>query len=165
MSHSSSPKSLKTLLTRKWLEKNASEKSYARGMRIFTDEWAVRIFESTPVRLQAEVMGTRFYFYIVTFQVGRGKLKAACTCPAFHDYDGLCKHIVGAGLHVLETGFKKERKTIASAIQKHVAGLKETELRELAFQALFNDEDFRNDMIADDVELLAEEERRERWRE
>ena len=66
---------------------------------------------------------------------------------------------------MLETGFKKERKTIAGAIQKHVVGLKETELRELAFQALLNDDDFRNDMIADDAELLAEEERRERWRE
>ncbi|NBX04412.1 MAG: hypothetical protein EBR02_10225 [Alphaproteobacteria bacterium] len=56
MSNSSSPKSLKTLLTKKWLKKNASEKSYARGKKIFEDEWAVRIFESTPVRLQAEVM-------------------------------------------------------------------------------------------------------------
>ena len=87
MSNSSSPKSLKTLLTKKWLKKNASEKSYARGKKIFEDEWAVRIFESTPVRLQAEVMRT--HFYVVTFQVVRGKLEAACTCPAFHDYDGL----------------------------------------------------------------------------
>jgi uncharacterized Zn finger protein len=158
-----SSKPLKTLLTRKWLEKNASEKSYARGMKIFEDEWAVRIFESSSTQLQAEVMGTRFY--VVTFQAARGKPNAACTCPAFHDYDGLCKHIVGAGLHALEAGFKKEPKTIAGAIQKHVSGLKESELRELAFQALLNDEDFRNDIVAEDGELLAEEERRERWRE
>src|SRR5271170_776172 len=120
MNNSPSLKPLKTLLTRKWLEKNASEKSCARGMKIFEDEWAVRVFESTPARLRAEVMGTRFY--VVTFQVVRGKLEAACTCPAFHDYEGLCKHIVGAGLYALETGVKKERKTIAGAIQKHVAG-------------------------------------------
>lgn len=152
---------LKTLLTKTWLKKNANEKSYAKGIKVLEDDRAVRVFESTPTRLCAEVMGTRFY--IVTFQATSEKLDASCTCPAFHDYDGLCKHIVGAGLHAIETDFKKESKTIAGAIQKHVAGLKEAELRELAFQALLNDEDFRNE-FADDAELLAEEDRREQWR-
>lgn len=155
-------KSLKSLLTRKWLEKSASEKIFARGTKIFEGEWAVRIFESTSARLRAEVMGTRFY--VVTFQAVRGKLDASCTCPAFHDYDGMCKHIVGVGLHAIDTGFKKETKTIAGAIQKHVAGLQEAELRDLAFQALLNDEDFRNEFADEDGELLAEEDRREQWR-
>lgn len=154
---------LQSLLTQKWLEKNSNEKSYARGVGIFEDEWAVRIFESTPARLQAEVMGT--HFYVVVFHVTHGKLNFDCTCPAFRDYDGLCKHIVGAGLHAIEEGFKKEQKTIAGAIQKYVNGLKEAELRELAFKALLNDEDFRNEFAEEDDELLAEEERRERWRE
>lgn len=154
---------LKSLLTQKWLEKNASEKSYARGVAILEDEWAVRIFDSTPSRLRAEVMGTRFY--VVALQIKRGKLDANCTCPAFRDYDGLCKHIVGAGLHAIETGFKKEKKTIAEAIQKHIAGLKEADLREIAFQALLNDEDVRNEFADDESELLAEEDRRERWKE
>lgn len=154
---------LKALLTQKWLEKNASEKSYARGVAIFEDEWAVRIFELTRSRLRAEVMGTRFY--VVTLQIKRGKLDADCTCPAFRDYDGVCKHIVGSGLHAIETGFKKEKKTIAEAIQKHIARLKEAELREIAFQALLNDEDFRNEFADDDDSLLAEEDRRERWKE
>lgn len=154
---------LKSLLTQQWLEKNASEKYYARGVAIFEDEWAVRVFESTPSRLRAEVMGTRFY--VVTLQIKRGKLNADCTCPAFRDYDGVCKHIVGSGLHAIETGFKKEKKTIAEAIQKHIARLKEAELREIAFQALLNDEDFRNEFADDDDSLLAEEDRRERWKE
>lgn len=105
-------------------------------------------------------MGTRFY--MVTFQIKRGKLSADCTYPAFRDYDGLCKHIVGAGLHAIETGFRKENQTIAGAIQKHVASLKGAELRELAFQALLNDEDFRNEFADDDGEALAGEDRRER---
>ncbi|NDE91217.1 MAG: hypothetical protein EB059_08825 [Alphaproteobacteria bacterium] len=154
---------LKSLLTQKWLEKNASDKSHVRGIRIFEDDWAVRIFESIPARLRAEVMGMRFY--VVTFQIKRGKLEAVCTCPAFRDFDGLCKHIVGAGLHAIEVEFKKEPRTIAGAIQKHVAGLKEAELRELAFHALLNDEDFRNEFSDDDGELLAEEDRRQRWKE
>ena len=64
-----------------------------------------------------------------------------------------------------DTGFKKEKKTIAEAIQKHIAELKETELREIAFQALLNDDDIRNEFADDDSELLAEEDRRERWKE
>ena len=144
------------------MKTHASEKFYARGVGISEDVWAVRIFESIPARIQAEVIGTRFY--VVTFQIKRGKLNASCTCPAFRDYEGLCKHIVGAGLYAIETGFKKEKKTIAAAIQKHVARLKVTELRELTFQALLNNEDFRSE-FTDDGELLAEEDRRKRWKE
>jgi uncharacterized Zn finger protein len=154
---------VKELLTIKWLKQNSDLRFYERGERIAKDNFAVQIFRQTTTKLYTEVMGTRSY--VVKFSVSGNLLEASCTCPAFQDYDGLCKHIVGAGLHAVNNKFAKPEKTIAEEIQKYVDGLEESELRALAFQALLNDQGFRNDVIGDDEELFAKEDRREQWRE
>lgn len=91
---------LKSLITRDSLLELAGEKFFERG-EAYHAQGTVELAYYAQDALIAKVSGT--HPYLVEMKVGKDGLEAKCTCPAFDDF-GVCKHIVAAGLALMDAG-------------------------------------------------------------
>jgi hypothetical protein len=90
---------LKSILTRSRLLKEAGEKVFARGEEYY-DRRLVNLTYHAPREATAEVEGSRPYR--VEFGLSNdNQLKVDCACPAMEDF-GFCKHAVAFGLFLID---------------------------------------------------------------
>ena len=79
------------------LRRIATDSSFERGQDYYS-EGAVRELTYDGRQFSARVAGT--YRYRVTIGGTSEEPRMRCTCP--YDYGGICKHLVAAGLAILE---------------------------------------------------------------
>ena len=87
-------------LTKALIRQLASEESFERGSRYYSQGAVVRLTRRGD-QFQAEVEGSSHLPYQVTFALTAAGISGeSCTCP--YDWGGACKHIVAALLACLE---------------------------------------------------------------
>ena len=86
------------------IKKLANSKAYSRGLEIYNKGKILRFQAEENNReemvLEALVKGSgqnRYSVYLIWDTVRDEMVEADCECPAFREYEGICKHCV-AGL-------------------------------------------------------------------
>jgi hypothetical protein len=128
-----------------WLRKHAREKAFARASS-YADEDVIEVLHWCPKEIIAEMYGSQPY--TVSLRFNKSKLSADCTCPARHDWPGLCKHIVGLGLFVIDSRYRAAefpqlKNEIASALGK----LPSTNLSSLCIDLAMLNRNFRDRIL------------------
>ena len=87
--------------------KAANDKSFQRGEAYSKDKkidiYQVDQFWKGEVGVKAKVSDSHMEEYKVTLLVKNGKIyEYTCTCPAYKEYKGMCKHCVGTALEYIE---------------------------------------------------------------
>lgn len=72
-----------------------SDKTWAKAQDIASTD-AIRILSVEEGRVLAEAYGTRRYALLLKAEAG--EWKPQCSCPAFSDFPGWCKHLLALGL-------------------------------------------------------------------
>ena len=83
----------------------AGSQSYSRGMQIYNRgkvlrfhiEEAEGVHADENVIIEADVEGSRstpYHVYLMWNTVWEDLVESECSCPAFWEYDGICKHCV-----------------------------------------------------------------------
>lgn len=85
------------MLTDAYIRKQAgAPEIYFRGSQYFEDGRVVRVSILHNV-IYAEVAGSDLYEVEIELNQSQDKLKTMyCSCPAFHNYNGACKHVIAA---------------------------------------------------------------------
>lgn len=68
--------------------------TYQRGCRYFVDQEVKKFTEHDINHYTAQVVGSRTYHVIVRLNNRESIKRCSCECPAYYQYDGVCKHIV-----------------------------------------------------------------------
>jgi SNF2 family DNA or RNA helicase len=92
-----------TLCRNKIKELASVETVYLRGLDYYTRE-RVKNFHYSPEKLliQATVSGSKNYQVRIEFYDSGDVADYQCTCPAYEQYDGACKHIIAVLLKALD---------------------------------------------------------------
>ena len=91
----------------------AGSQSYSRGLQIYNRgkvlrfhmEEAEDVYAAENVVIEADVEGSRrtpYHVYLMWNTVWEDLVESECSCPAFWEYDGICKHCVAALLKYLD---------------------------------------------------------------
>ena len=83
----------------------AGSQSYSRGLQIYNRgkvlcfhmEEAEDVYAAENVVIEADVEGSRrtpYHVYLMWNTVWEDLVESECSCPAFWEYDGICKHCV-----------------------------------------------------------------------
>jgi len=84
------------MLTEQQIKTQAAlSSSYSRGLACYRagDVKKLRFFPDIP-GFEARVKGTRWYDVSMDFDSGQNMRSYSCTCPAYYNYDGACKHVI-----------------------------------------------------------------------
>ena len=117
-------------ITEAIIRNRTSGQSFERGNDYY-HTGAVLDLQKRGNTLLAQVEGSDYDPYEVTVKLEPGQISTECTCP--YDWGGDCKHIVAVLLTYLR---QSERVSERPPIEDLLAGLGETDLRELLFQLL-----------------------------
>ena len=114
----------------------AGSQSYSRGLQIYNRgkvlrfhiEEAEDVHADENVIIEADVEGSRstpYHVYLMWNTVWEDLVESECSCPAFWEYDGICKHCVAVLLRYYTKGNgKKNNRKYPAAASKRCTGEK-----------------------------------------
>lgn len=114
--------------------------SYAKGYDYFKSG-AVRKVWIENGSYKADVQGSELYTVTVS-EVG-GRIAADCTCP--YDWGGVCKHIVAAMLHIVETGKAGEHQDKMTGVKELLETVEPYRLKKFLLDVLGGNEKLLED--------------------
>ncbi len=128
------------LFTRQILQEKSSHDVFQRGMAIAQDRDAVELLSMDAQKIVAIVEGSNTYKATLTHK--SNDWEGYCSCPAFADYGGWCKHLVAVGLVALENAVTATDTQMISPlrqIQEYLETLHEKALQALLMEQVEND--------------------------
>ena len=136
-----------------WLQRNSRPKAFAKAHNYAQDD-VIEILHWCGKEIIAEILGSQPY--TVSLRLSQTKISADCTCPARHDWPGLCKHIVGLGLYVIDMrGAKDDFPRLKEKIGVALNKLPPAKLNALCLDLAMLNRNFR-DRILEELGIVFE---------